>query len=270
MSIQIVREKKITYNEFGQSAASEETYVKLSASLIDLLAALKGARLSAFLCLALNESEIYLGRSSGLTLKDIERMSDYSDRHVLRAVQFLTAKNFAIETGELGSHGDKLYRVCNYAWFGNSAKSTASNSGPIQPASASNRRIQPARASNSGRGDILSPRVQNVRRVTSHDDDDLIPNSDSEIKSSSSMNDVREILATSGFQGKNLIALSETVPLETARTWVEWIAHADTKYSNPIGYAWACLSKDPHALPPKLVQKRLKWWGPEYDKFVNR
>lgn len=143
----VIRKQEIGYNESGQTVRSEETYIKLSLALIGFLRTMQGARLSAFLRLALNEAEISLGRSNGLSLVNLMDDSGYSDRHVLRAIRFLTEKNFAVELPDRGPHDEKLYRVSGYAWFGeHRAMPTASNRGKNAGGDMDVRGVTPSRS----------------------------------------------------------------------------------------------------------------------------
>src|SRR3990172_773214 len=117
-SINIVREKRLGFDERGHRVSSDETYVNISVSFRDLMQRLRGARLSVFLCLALNEAEISLGSSNGLSIYHMADESGYDARTVLRAVQYLCKFNFAVRLNQRGTNGEWLYRVADYAWFG--------------------------------------------------------------------------------------------------------------------------------------------------------
>jgi hypothetical protein len=117
---EIVRQQSIKYDESGQTVVSEELYVKVAVSFRKRMREMKGARLSAFFALALNEAEISFGRSPGLSVYDIASGTPYGTRATLSALQFLCAHNFATQLERCGDHGEKLYRVSAYAWFGNS------------------------------------------------------------------------------------------------------------------------------------------------------
>ena len=116
--IEIVRQQEIGFDAHGQSVLIDQTYVKLSLSMRALLHRFRGARLSVFLLLALNEAEICLGRKRPLSIYEIAEETTCSPRNVLRAMQYLTQNNFATEMPERGPHDEKLYRVSGYAWFG--------------------------------------------------------------------------------------------------------------------------------------------------------
>lgn len=234
--ISIIREQEIGYNEHGQATRSDTTYVKLSVSLLGLLARLKGARLSVFLCLALNEAEISLGHSTGLSLENIVPDSGFSERQVLRAAQFLTANNFATELEVRGSHNEKLYRASAYAWFGDHKAAPASNSGKKQ-------------APASSRGDKMSDRASNVRGVTRSSSSSTPVQSRFELDLTTDYSEAASILSGCGILTRDLDLHGMTD--RDASAIAEYVtANPDGKRS-PAGWVYTLLRANPRWRPPE-------------------
>ncbi len=243
----IVHEQEIGFDDRGRVTNSEQLYVKLSVSLLKILSNLPGARLSALVCLALNEAKISLGQSNGLSLGDIEESSGFSERHVLRAVQFLTGNNFAIEVEERGPHSEKLYRISGYAWFGE------------------NRAAHPA-SNRTRRGDIhVTPSAQNVRGDMSSSSSETIQ-SRFELDSTTSTGSAPAILAECGIltRGLDLHGMTD----HDAHAIAQYVTENPDGKRSPAGWVYTLLKANPRWRPPERKTKH--WWGDEYDRFVKR
>lgn len=220
--ISVEKQQVIGYSEFGQTTKTEEIYVKLSVRFKDLMHSLKGARLSAFFELALNEAEISFGHSRGLTLYQIADDTGYGTRATLYALEYLCQKRYATKLDERGPQGESLYRVCAFAWFGSP-------------------RDVPPETARPGYAKNAHPPVQKQvldRRSES--------NSDSE-DSTSSRSGVH-LLRTLNLRVDHL-NLSE-MTLARAERIAEWVRSNPEKKTRPAGFAYACLRNNPLWDPP--------------------
>jgi hypothetical protein len=248
MSLQVIREQSIHYGDTGRIGSVEETYVKLSVSFAQLLQTFKGARLSAFLCLALNEAEISFGRSVGMSIYDIAEKSGYDERTVLRSMQYLCKFNYADSVSERGEHGETLYRVRGYAWFGN-------------PKSA------PTPASN--RCDKMSYRSRNVTPGVTKS-----PSSSSDIQSSKDLHETttNSDAATKILQAANVRTCDLDLSVfdeERAHAIADYIAENPDQRRSPAGFVYVCLKANPYWNPP-VVKSEKKSWSDRYDHLVKR
>lgn len=284
--LQIVRQQNVSFGATGETARGDEVFIKVLASFQDRLMQLKNARLSVFMAYALQESKIILGTSNPLSLRAAEKIVPYSRPSIIDSLDYLVEYNFLTELAERGEDGEKLYRVCSYAWFGtthsgapafhsgdaadvpadpqlNQPSEGGQNSLPPQNKRATTASARKSRHDTSDRGSKNSLRGSK-KFLPHHDDDELIPDSTGKHHH----HDCAKIFSDAGFEGANIHVLSETVPLENARAWAEWIASKPEKVRNPHGYAYACLKADPTSKPPATA-KRGAWYD-KYSDLVNR
>lgn len=242
--ISIVREQEIGYNEHGQATRSDKTFVKVSVELLGLLRTMQGARLSAFLCLALNEAEISLGSSIGMSVYDISEWTGYKVRATLYALQFLSEKNFISKLEQRGEKGESLYRASAYAWFGNArANPTASNSGYAKNA-------HPVAKCTGVQRSSSSTSVQ----------------SRFELDSTSTTSSAEAILTGCGVLAHDLDLNGMTD--RDAQAIAQYVADNPESRRSPAGWVYTLLKANPRWRPPE--QKSKHWWRDEYDGFVNR
>lgn len=239
--IEIVRQQEIGFDAHGQSVLIDQTYVKLSLSMRALLHRFRGARLSVFLLLALNEAEICLGRGRALSIYEIAEETTCSPRNVLRAMQYLTKNNFATEAPERGPRDEKLYRVSGYAWFGDP------------------RRLPPA-ASKPG-SDKMSHPDKNGIGMTKAAPVVVVVNTPTESSKDQTTTTavsarVRATLSEAGIWGADLDRLAATVAQEVAERWALWIRwarkEAAEQYPSPAGLALFHLLRDPTTDPESI------------------
>lgn len=241
--ISVVREQENKYNAQGNYAYTDETYIKIYASFSELLQELKGARLSAFIALALNESEISFGRSNGLSVYDIANSTGYKVRATLLALQYLCQSNFSIKLEQRGEKGETLYRVSAYAWFGNKSESTASN----------------------------SRYAENAHPVTKcigmqHSSSRLIQSdSDLNLTTPTSMGECAKILQAANVRTSDLDLSSMEV--ERAQAIAEYIRENPEKKRSPAGWVYTLLKANPNWKPPQIRQQS---WYDEYKEFIQR
>ncbi|MGB8644067.1 MAG: DnaA N-terminal domain-containing protein [Anaerolineae bacterium] len=284
---QIVRQKVSGYGPTGLEAQSDEVYIKILASFEEVLPQLKNARLHVFMCIALHEAKVILGKEAPLSLSSIQKKIGYSRNPVIDALDYLVEQNFIDELPGRGQDNEKQYRVRSYAWFGKSlAPAPASNSSdPTDPAAASNRSpLAPRPASNLGEhphpgtdtadstrsgptssgpvGSESEPtrgKFAQVQKVLSdaHDMNDIHINHQSE-KDSSDMSALLEIFESFDppVAGPNLDQLVETVDLETAQGWQAWIPNAPREFTAPVLFMVSRLKKNPRAKPPVSSSRR--------------
>ena len=253
MTISIVREQESKFDEHGHCVSTEAMYVKISVSFRDMMQVLKGARLSAFLALALNEAEMSLGQSGGLTVYQIAESTGYGVRATIYALQFLCEGNFATKLEQCGEHGESVYRVSAYAWFGESRAQL-----PV-----SNRRY----AKNAH----LVANCIGVQKETSVvvvPDRCLAASSAIGVEQQQTTTGARELFAGLRVGEPALSRLSRAVSLENAEAWCDWTREAPGSFRDPVAYMVKRLSEDPRAEAPAV--KRKHWWGDEYDQFINR
>src|SRR5512142_1458882 len=103
----------------GPTRVSDHPFIKLSVVVRDCLHPLKGAPLSTFLALAVNEAEMSLGASRGLSAHDLAAQTGYGLRTTHYALEYLCQHHYVTKLEVGGERGESRYRVCAYAWFGN-------------------------------------------------------------------------------------------------------------------------------------------------------
>ena len=274
--LQIIRQQHVSFGATGETARGDEVFIKVLVSFQDRLMQLKNARLSVFMAYALQESKIILGASGPLSLRAAEKIVPYSRPSIIDALDYLVEFNFLTELEERGSDGEKLYRVCSYAWFGTShsgapafhpgdaadvpadPQSIQSNEGGQNSLPPPNKRATSASVRKSehatGRGSKNS--LLGLKDFSPIYDDINLSDSDSS-KHHHICDSARKIFSKCGFAGPNLLWLAEHVEDEIAELWCAWIAAVKgdaallKKYHSPHGYAWKVLRADPTAKPPE-------------------
>lgn len=227
--LQIVREQKIGFDAQGHRVSSDETYVKIAVTFRQVMRELRGARLSAFIILALNEAEISLGRSQGLSIYQIESQIIYNARTVLRSMQYLCKQNFAVALLGRSEKGETLYRVADYAWFGE-------------------RRSKPP-TSAGGYDKMSYPHVTNVIAGVTNALVEVEGTLPDEEKKTTTTTTSRKILHSVGVYATHL---PEIEPERAAR-WAEFVSLAPRHtWHSPAGFCYATLRDDPQAEPPML------------------
>ena len=228
-NFEITRSESVGYNEHGQSVRSSETYIKILAEFKTQLFEFKGARLSAFLCLACNESEISFGHSMGLSVYDVATNTGYKVRATLYALQFLCERNFATKLEQCGEKGESLYRVSAYAWFGNPRVDPPSSRGYAKNA---HPKCTPVHSS-----------AQTSSRSTQ--DSLLLESKD---QTTPNYAEIEQILREAGLrtQDLNLRSMTETRAQEVA----QWISDNSEQKRSPAGYAYTLLRANPNWRPP--------------------
>jgi hypothetical protein len=116
--VEAVREQRVSVSADGSSFGWDDYYIKLKLAFRKkALRDLRGAPLSAFLCLALHVDK------SGVAHPGIKRISDetgYSRRAVIDALEYLESQMHLLEKLPSETGAVSRYRVQGYAWFGNS------------------------------------------------------------------------------------------------------------------------------------------------------
>lgn len=102
------------------------------ASFEDVLPRLKGARLHVFIKVLCREAKVMLGVSAPLSLSSIQGIG-YSRHTVIDALDFLVAERFLDELPGRAGTGEKLYRVCNYGWYGRERRGASAKTAPAPP-----------------------------------------------------------------------------------------------------------------------------------------
>ena len=266
--IEIVRQQEIGFDAHGQDVMIDQTFVKLSVSMRGLLHRFQGARLSAFLLLALNEAEICLGRGGPLSIYDIAEEMDCSPRNVLRAMQYLTRNNFATEMPERGPRDEKRYRVSGYAWFGDPRRVPPAASRP-GPDKMSDPDPQVRGQSNDRPGVTKgAPVVVVVNSPTTSRQEQTTPTAVSAR--------VRVTLSEAGIWGAELDRLAATVTEEVAERWALWIRWASEeamdRYPSPAGLARFHLLQDPTRDPESICafpDNFLRSAGPPQEELTE-
>ena len=92
--LQIVRQQNVSFGSTGQTARSDEVFIKVLVSFQDRLMQLKNARLSVFMAYALQESKIILGAAGPLSLRAAEKIVPYSRPSIIDALDYLVGFNF--------------------------------------------------------------------------------------------------------------------------------------------------------------------------------
>lgn len=228
MTISIVRQQSIAYDEKGLSSVHDDLYIKLEADLLDWLRHLDGAKFSAFMFIALQEAYVCANIGDPATIPSIVAGTPYGERAVRYAVKWLLQNEFITE-GEPTANGAKTYRPKAFAWFGNHRRSAIFADPPLQP--------------------VADP--ANCRPLQRHDDDVLIDSISESLKTSSSfMEATRAFLARAQVKGKNLDRLAAKVAPALAEQWAEWVESKPRGFTNPGGYCFSQLDEDPQAKPP--------------------
>lgn len=237
MSIQLVRKQTIAFTESGLSEVHDDLYIKLESDLAGWLRELKGARLSTFICIALQEARVCAEQGSPATLTDIAQATGYDERTVLYTVQWLKQHDFISEGQPIGQM--KTYRPHAFAWFGGVKK--------------------------VHRGEVFTPPKSVVV-----DGIDIPPGVEAN-QQQQQQAPAREILQAAGIVGKSLERL-DAVSVENARIWADWIADPPLNVRNPQGIAVAVLSGDPEAEPPgrkpTAAQRKFHVQGAGIERFL--
>lgn len=268
--IQVVKRLAVSYTANGESATSDESYIKILTSFRNgTLRKLQGAPLSAFVSVALHEAD----DPPGVTMREIEEETGVSYRHLLRVMPWLCSERYCVIASE-DPEGNQIYRVAAFAWFGNNSHRSnppqrgsntlpieakpqpsaptgrGSNTSEVQPAPASNRRSR-----NKGSYDILSH-----ANGVPHDDDVLTKLSTDSLNKHHDMAAVEKILERA-FEGVNVKRLAKILKtVERATEWVDWIEDSATqkKFRNPAGIAYTTLMKEPEAHPLGYVKRAIE------------
>ncbi len=239
-AFQVVREQRVGFDEHGQSVSSDETFIKVLGSFQDVLGLLKGARLSAFMCVALQESKIMLGLDLALTLSSIQAKTGYSRHTVIEALDFLVERRFLDELDERGIAGEKLYRVASYAWFG-------------KP------RFNPNAVPVLGKSSANFALVQKKCLVVEGTDQD-------QEREKSTTTTAVQILHQVGVYARSLPPIDR----DRAERWAEFVRVAPrNKWHSPAGFCYRSLEADPESEPPMFNSQR-GWWGSELDRNIRR
>jgi len=230
MSVHIIRQSSVGYDEHGVSVYSTETFVKIETNFLHSgsLRRLKGAPLSVFICLALHEAD----DEPGASLSTIERETGYTSPTVIAAIRFLTEQRFIEELGT-EDNGTKRYRVMAYAWFGS----------------------RPRR--NGGGKKILPPDQKNFLPVVDDGTNSVSGNVQQQQQYCAA---AKKFFRDAGVGEPALTKLSETVAVERAQMWRDWLSDPPKGLRNPVGYAIKVLSGDPNADPPGWTLAMWRKW----------
>lgn len=115
---EIHQDKALGFGEKGLGSSSCEPYIKLTEAGMAMLAELRGARLSFFLCICFREIAFMSRKEPPYAIDDIHQSTRYSVRALKDAAAWLVAHDFVRVHGTT-LHGEKLYRPNGaYAYFG--------------------------------------------------------------------------------------------------------------------------------------------------------
>jgi hypothetical protein len=236
----------------GLPRVSDRRFIKLSVVVRDSLHPLKGARLSTFLALAVNEAEMSLGSPHGLPVPAIADQTGYGLRATRYALAYLCEHGFATKLEARGERDASLYRVSAFAWFGN----------PPPDGTRNTARKCTLVGKCQGVHSSAPVVVINTRSISNSGED-----KQQQAHSTAS----RAIFAAVAVGGPPLEKLARTVASELARAWTERLAYAPESFRDPVGYMIAHLSHDPTEPPPAAWQppKQKTWYGDEFAKFVH-
>ena len=248
--LQVIREQRIGFGDLGQESQSDQVYIKILASFGEVLRYLKGARLSTFLCVALHESQIVLGASPALTLSSIQVTTGYSRPAIIESLDELVARRLIEELAERGEAGEKQYRVCAYAWFGD--KRTPAKGKESLPPSAESKKTLLAKKSFP----IVVVDINTTPLLGDHQQQQNL------------FAATKKLFSQAGVCEPVLSRLSERVELEIAREWCEWLEDAPEEFTNPIGFMVKQLLADPRARPQP--RKKRGTWYEKYADLVKR
>lgn len=289
---QLVRTQTIGFGQHGAEGGTEDIFIKILAGFQSQLIRLPGARLHVFMAVATQEAEIITHNAPPLSLRKMEKVVPYSRPTIAAALDYLVEDRFILELADRGPQGEKLYRVCQYAWFGTKAGDAA-----FHPASVVDVPTQPADAENEtadrGGKEILPPprpsglgenQAQNEGskkslpppKDFSLEEEGDCSSLDSRNQSSSTTSaGVKKILAGAGMFGEDLERLAASVSEDHAREIAEWIRgerdDPDSRFRSPAGIARCRLLANPEWLPDRPKKKhRGAWWSEQDDQFVNR
>ncbi len=253
--LQIVRTSTVGYDQHGQDVLSEEAFVKVLVSFLTdgSLRQLKGAPLSAFLCVALHEAKIVVSGAEPLTVSAIEGHTGWSRRSLIAALDHLVEHAYVTELPERGAKREKQYRVKAYAFFGKPSgshlpKEQGASAAPLhKPCGES-----PHRSSVVAVPDQPGPESMALKQQQTQ---------------------ARAILASVRARGRRLeepalSRLSATVGPELAQTWADWVPNAPQSFRDPIAFMVKRLSQDPTAEPPGARQQKL--WYEGFEELVKR
>jgi len=277
----IVQQKTVGMGPTGNDANTQEVYIKVLVSFEDRLMQLKNARLSVFMSVALNEARILLGQGKPLSSRKLEKRVPYSRPSIMDALDYLTDYHFIVELDELGTDGEKQYRVCNYAWFGTSGLSAFHPDNvadiPAQPHDAQliaskpgGQEFYPPPPCGSSQQPSAPPVVckdslHPSKKISLQEE---VEGTLSSIKNSESSSTpstfaaVKKIFAEVGFYGNDLNDRACTVGIERAKRWAKWVRWAlvnRTEFSSPKGIANKHLKKDCEAEPPDPMDVIDEW-----------
>lgn len=260
--IQVVRRQAVSYTAQGESATSEESYIKILTSFRNgTLRKLQGAPLSAFLSVALHEAD----DPAGVTMEVIADETGVSYRHLLRVMPKLCKDRYCV-IAEIDPEGNQIYRVAAYAWFG--SNNQRSNRRPLPPARGSN--TPPAPLPNTRSHDILSHAI-GVPIITVIDSSKPIK-VEEKTKTTKPNKVACAILRSAGVYGKVLLERwASEVSEETARAWADWISGYRGK-SNPQGIAVNALREDSGAMPymPEEQEPRVARSGYDHQTLQHQ
>lgn len=223
MTINLVREQTISYDERGLADVHDDLYIKVDTALADHLRELKGARLSVFIYISLHEAHIWQQQAAPVTLQTIAEATGYDYRTVWYTVKWLEQHEFISES-EPTRQGAKTYRPKAFAWFGHAMKKhqTPENFQAMKPVVVGTEKPP--------EGEIASRQQQQSART-------------------------REIFQSAGIVGRSLDRLGD-VPAETAQAWADWIGSEPRGVRNPQGIAVSALSENPQAEPPFVTKAK--------------
>ena len=305
--IQIVRQQQISFGASGQSALSDEIFIKILESFQDRLMQLKNARLHVFMALACQESKIVRGAGKPLSLRALEKIVPYSRPVIAPALDYLCEYRFLVELDERGPEGEKQYRVCSYAWFGTKLGAPAFHPGDVADVPANPNGVPQIKAPPGGK-DSLPPKP---KPTVSRGKDSESTTRDGERKSFQACKEslhadasfvVVDELDSNLIENNSTTTNTSTVPCNRTAERAGAIAkslerdfgilyptcntlanlkHVDDDYldllfdfkqkdSNARGRlpGWWVMRIRENWKPPKA--KAAHWWGEEFDEFVVR